>query len=42
MTLGTATLDTPNEVAVWLQMQLNAHQQSDKSPILQYFNTNCY
>ena len=29
ITLGTAVLDTPNEVAVWLQtLQLNAHRQS--------------
>jgi hypothetical protein len=42
-TLRTAALDTANEVAVWSQMlQLNAHQQSDQSPILQYFHTNCY
>jgi hypothetical protein len=29
ITLGTAALDTPNEVALWIQMmQLNAHWQS--------------
>ena len=42
-TLRTAALDTANEVAVWSQtLQLNAHQQSDQSPILHYFHTKCY
>jgi hypothetical protein len=45
-TLETAALDTPNEVAILFKvLQLNEHQLSvlfDKSPILQYFNMNCY
>jgi hypothetical protein len=35
--------DTPTEVAIRPQtLQLNVHQQSDQSPILQHFHMNCY
>ena len=49
ITLETAALDTPNKVAVLVTAAPAKHApticplwKSDKSPILQYFHTNCY